>query len=741
MNSSINDILQNNHKNSKKDKDKNLSTKNDKKKSLNKKFDESMFLNSKANESYANLKSNNNSRAKESSNNNSRLTKKERKLNDMISEINKIPFKSPSKDLGDANKLVNEKTKRIKEEMIRKANKPVIVISELQVLEKNNQEKIINLEKSLYYSIDKKTEIVKYIINSGNFDTRNREKPFYIILPNSKFKRTLQLANLFCIVFTLIITPLDIGWNKECFCSDGGELINRITNFCVFIFFIDLIFNFFSAYMNEKNQYIVDPKLIISNYLKGSFIFDLISVFPFEILFEKFNMRDCLTGNISRSKFCLFINFVRLEKLSVYIKIVEELFTKLINYIKMLKIFLVLIFLGHLFGNIIAGTSFIVIDGIFSKYCDIEDTGDAKLFKECRLDVLRENSINIFAHNLFLGLYFLTGNEYKTETNRERIQNLIVLIISLCLNATIFGNVAVLLSKFSVGLDPFIQEKVDIMKEYMNFMKMDPNFINVIEEYHLNIWVKQRNMMYPENFFTNLPMALQKLIFVQQYKKNFFEISRFIPNISIQFFSDILPILKPKIFMKNDIIVTEGETNCQLYLNSKTGVCSIKIGGEWISYMKGGDYFGEIAVFLRSKRRTATVVSGKDSDFLSINGEDYERLLQDYPEDYQLLKKYAKERLVSNIKIYPIKLWAKLVPKNDLKDYLIRKCIYLEGEEEDEFYNISEKKNIIINEEKVNSYLKECKDLLSRSKENMNLYQRYIKIKYKDSYQEVKDWK
>ncbi len=42
-----------------------------------------------------------------------------------------------------------------------------------------------------------------------------------------------------------------------------------------------------------------------------------------------------------------------------------------------------------------------------------------------------------------------------------------------------------------------------------------------------------------------------------------------------------------------------------------------------------------------------------------------------YHKNYDNLKQFAKERFISNIKLYPTTLFSKLVPKNDLKDYFI----------------------------------------------------------------------
>ena len=50
------------------------------------------------------------------------------------------------------------------------------------------------------------------------------------------------------------------------------------------IFFIDIIFNFLSAYHNQIEELIDNPKIIACNYLKSWFFFDAIGVLPFHLL-------------------------------------------------------------------------------------------------------------------------------------------------------------------------------------------------------------------------------------------------------------------------------------------------------------------------------------------------------------------------------------------------------------------------------------------------------------------------
>ena len=47
---------------------------------------------------------------------------------------------------------------------------------------------------------------------------------------------------------------------------------------------MDIIINFNSAFLNESYLTIDDRKVIVCNYLKGWFLFDLLAVFPFGLI-------------------------------------------------------------------------------------------------------------------------------------------------------------------------------------------------------------------------------------------------------------------------------------------------------------------------------------------------------------------------------------------------------------------------------------------------------------------------
>ena len=51
-----------------------------------------------------------------------------------------------------------------------------------------------------------------------------------------------------------------------------------------FIFFLDILLNFRTSYLDDNNEIVVEKKKIRTKYLGFWFSFDVVSVFPFELI-------------------------------------------------------------------------------------------------------------------------------------------------------------------------------------------------------------------------------------------------------------------------------------------------------------------------------------------------------------------------------------------------------------------------------------------------------------------------
>jgi len=387
--------------------------------------------------------------------------------------------------------------------------------------------------------------------------------------------------------------------------------------------------------MDDRRRYIFDVIAIINNYAHGYLLIDVVSSLPFDKIFA-FEMDTCYMPEISPSKYYNFFFFLRIVKLNKYFAIIERLFSKYVLQIRFAKLFVAIFYLAHLIGNIYTGSSPGIYPSIFNACQKFSESDPRKL--KCRRDIVFGNFMNIYLYSLFVGLSIMLGADYDVIFAWERVVQFLTIIFSTIIIATIYSNVTIMLVKLSSGISPILQEKIDKMNQYMRFMKFDETFAKQIEEYHINIWFKQRNIIYDDNFLSDMSEPLHKNLLLNQWKYTFFAKSKLFSIVSSSLIFDMILYLKPKIFMKSDVIFTEGESGKDLFMVSKNGKCKVSIGGQWVRDLGFGDYFGEIGLFMRSRRRTATVTSIADADFLYLEGENFERLLRNFPQDCEIIR-------------------------------------------------------------------------------------------------------
>jgi hypothetical protein len=107
------------------------------------------------------------------------------------------------------------------------------------------------------------------------------EKP-YIIYPENKNKGFWDLFMTLVLIITCIQTPLNIAF-EDVSNEKGGNDFNKILDYCIdFLFFLDIIVIFNSAYYDEDIELIDDRKDIAAFYIQGWFIVDLLAIIPFD---------------------------------------------------------------------------------------------------------------------------------------------------------------------------------------------------------------------------------------------------------------------------------------------------------------------------------------------------------------------------------------------------------------------------------------------------------------------------
>jgi len=574
------------------------------------------------------------------------------------------------------------------------------------------------IRKTLFHDYDAKIEKIGFINKTGNYSCKAdlRPIPWYIFMPNGTFRFFWNLFVFVLAAYVLIIVPVDIAFNLDCvFVKDNGESLHLIYLLSSLVMMIDILLNFVTARLDDRMEFVFDLPTIFSMYISGEFLLDALSAVPWDRI-EKFKLENCFTDGMDSSKTYFFGFLLYVTKLMKGLALLDEVFVKYAVFMKLTKLIMIILYSAHCIGNLFSGISPTVYMAFLAGCKTVE----------CVQNMYKTNFLNIYTFSVYIGIVFFNGNDLLTTKNWEMLFLIIINVYSMIVSAALFGYLTeIVVQMGSSGLSPILQQKLDVMNEYMRFKEFEDGFFVVIEEYLNNLWLKQRNIIYEDAFFDDLSSSLHKIVLIEQWQKNYFHSSNLIRIVSIDFYTTMIPMLKPKIFMAKDIIIAEGDISSDVFFNSKNGFCSLQIGGNLVKWLGPWNYFGEIALFLRMKRRTATVTCLKDSDFLMIESKHFEKLLMDFPEDTKEIGRKAKEDLMGSMKLYPSSLFAKLVPRNAKKDYLARKClISMEEEEERVFFATKLDAKVNLNQYKssidqIEGMILDVKSKLNKCKEGL----------------------
>jgi CRP-like cAMP-binding protein len=94
-------------------------------------------------------------------------------------------------------------------------------------------------------------------------------------------------------------------------------------------------------------------------------------------------------------------------------------------------------------------------------------------------------------------------------------------------------------------------------------------------------------------------------------------------TISSAYIEELIRKLRPKLFIPNVYITKEGNLGNEMYFIVK-GKLSVIIEGLHINTLQDGQFFGEIALLLKSSRRTASVKTKSFVDLFYLTKWDFD---------------------------------------------------------------------------------------------------------------------
>ena len=330
------------------------------------------------------------------------------------------------------------------------------------------------------------------------------------------------------------------------------------------IFFIEITLNFFQEYKDYSSGIIIKShKKIAYNYIfKGTFIFDIISVIPYEFIYTNY-------------MFLKLLRVVRLPKLigiANYIKIdslIERWFDSSDNnhlqiifniryFYKIFRIISVAVIIGYIFGCI-----WFYLCSIYTLDCnnyiniDIKERGDF-ISTYRLLDRHDWEKLVISCYYIFTTLATVGFGDFHPQNDTERILAMFIMIIGVTLFSYVMSNFNELILSYDKILG--VIDKGSELRHWLNLIskysteKLSVEIIGKIDKNFNYFWKKDRNevLCKHKDFLKNLPNELKIKLIEYLWGDVFFKFSEFFlyklnyPQIYFKFYYHIAFNLLPR---------------------------------------------------------------------------------------------------------------------------------------------------------------------------------------------------
>ncbi|CAG9318431.1 unnamed protein product [Blepharisma stoltei] len=455
---------------------------------------------------------------------------------------------------------------------------------------------------------------------------------YTVFLPDSIILSIWNTIILFFLGYTLIIMPWLISFTDNL----NGEGFWYYFDTTVAIGFgLDILVIFNTAYTNKDGKVIYSRKSIALNYIRGTFIIDCVSVFPFTLLPASENNSSSLVRLLRMAR------LTRIVRASRIVKILD-------TFLKSDKVGL--FFTSH--QGVARLFSGIAIIAILVHLCACMWYYSAKLdnFNPDTWVVVSkmvdESSGYLYLASMYWAVTVLTTvgfGDIHATTEAEMIISIIWMIFGIGFYSFVVGSLSSVLSSMDEKKS-LINAKMQLIDLFSKDTMLPPNLTLEIGKkikIHLETLTLDDNER--SNIISDLPKTLRYDIGMSMFqcaaqKINFFS------NKEVAFLADILPRLKHTIIKPKQFLYKKGDYADEAYF-IVDGRVGFVYGRNNLVFknMISGSYFGEIELIEQSPREFS-VLSEWKTELLILTKNIFDIMMIEYPRVAQELKQVSEER-------------------------------------------------------------------------------------------------
>lgn len=468
----------------------------------------------------------------------------------------------------------------------------------------------------------------------------SEERPRFMFHPYSLTRKYWDYLLIALVAYTAAVIPWNVAFqmNDDCDAPAEGEesttlgcmpeSLKIIDIFVDTLFWIDIVVNFRTAFVDKKKHTVFDSKQVAKNYLKGWFTLDLIGTFPFEKV-----AKAMLAGQELSSKQLMYLRLLKLPRIIRVARLLKKLdiFTtnKIIRVLKLIFLFLLL---GHWIGCLWYFVGSYQAENIGANIF----TGDFVWIQYPLNAGMGYEATDLrtkYTAAFYWAITTMTSVGYGDIvplTNIERYFTIFVQLLGAICTAVIFGNVGAALISFESAMAKN-NERVQTINEIIGFHDLPTDLLGRIRE-NINYLLFKHRGLDASHVLADLPGNLRTDVLMFSLGEKVKQTGLFQNCKDEGFIRTIVANLNPKAYCPDDVIYYEGESTKEIYF-IETGKVKVLHGREMflIAILKEGDTFGESELF-SLKKRPVTIQAVTYCDVYALESEVLMKILKNFPE-------------------------------------------------------------------------------------------------------------
>lgn len=251
---------------------------------------------------------------------------------------------------------------------------------------------------------------------------------------NDRRKYYWDASILLFALFNTLTIPLVLSFEEIAVYAGHNRVYIIFNNIGTVFFIADIVLNFSTTYLNPIGEEIFDRKKIAINYLKGSFVVDLLSSLPIEYIAPKSKLR--------------LLNILKLLRITRLTKVINEsqISDENKSICRILQVFLLLFIFMHAIACLQNPLVSSFNEELWVMPVFYVHAGD----KDLIYMFYSKSDVEKYAFLLYNSILYIGGNEMGPATTFQIFVSCTILLFASCFLSWLFGEMAVLVELYGI---------------------------------------------------------------------------------------------------------------------------------------------------------------------------------------------------------------------------------------------------------------------------------------------------